>query len=362
MREHFHCLLAAFALFGNVTNAVADGLPRIAVMPLKPQRVNADIVKIMDTLVVTHVGATKRYEVIGADEISAMLEMEGMKDKLGCSDVACASEIGGALNARYTIAGSVGKLGDNILINLTLFDNRAMTAVERASITVPNDENLFEGGVRVVVGRLFGVEAPPAVAGSPVANVAPTSPRAATIPMNLTSVPPGASVFINDKLAGTTPLVRDIEKGSHKVVVEKADYGTYTETFQVNPGDSIKKSIQLMSISEARSARSTRITLGTILALGGAAAIGGGALLTKSGVSDLGGDNVGGSIGKMYAGIFLIAMGLTGLPGGIAYAATARDVPPGPTHLDAVDKERPGVGSVRPDAGRRLILGFSGSL
>ena len=38
-----------------------------------------------------------RYEVIGANDIKAMLGYEGLKSSMGCTDVACVAEVGGVV-------------------------------------------------------------------------------------------------------------------------------------------------------------------------------------------------------------------------------------------------------------------------
>ena len=40
-----------------------------------------------------------------------------VKEQLGCDDVTCAAEIGGALGAEFLLAGRVAKLSNNLIIH-----------------------------------------------------------------------------------------------------------------------------------------------------------------------------------------------------------------------------------------------------
>jgi len=86
---------------------------------------------------------------------------------LGCDSVACASQIGGALNAKYTLTGSVSKLANELVVTATLFDNVALKAAERASAKITNDESLYQHAIELVVARLFGLPEP-SIAGRDV--------------------------------------------------------------------------------------------------------------------------------------------------------------------------------------------------
>ncbi|MEE8408333.1 MAG: PEGA domain-containing protein [Myxococcota bacterium] len=325
--------------------------PRIAVMPLRPQRVDADIVKILDSILVTHLGSLTQYDVIGTDEIAAILEMEGMKDSLGCSDVSCAAEIGGALDAQLTLVGSVGKLGDNVIINLTLFDNRSMKVKHRASVKVQNDENLFDHGVLSAVAKVFG-ETPPALpqALAAPASVADAQPgpmafagRPGLAGLTVVSTPNGAYVFLDAKPLGKTPLAQDIPPGSHNLAVEMRGYGAYSLTFSVNQGETSKRNIVLTSFEKAAAQRRTRLVLGwatTAISIG--AGVAGIVLIrnTFAVITDTESNMTGGGIGKLYGGLMLAVLGLTtGLPIGIALLVTAPDLPRKPRYLKALEDD-----------------------
>ena len=53
-----------------------------------------------------------------------MLGLDKMKQAVGCDDVSCAAEIGGALGINYMVAGTAGKLGSRIVFSLKLIDTK----------------------------------------------------------------------------------------------------------------------------------------------------------------------------------------------------------------------------------------------
>jgi TolB-like protein len=262
--------IAILLVLGAASPSVAQHRPRIAVMPLKAKRIQKDIVSIMDALLVSQVSRLGQFDVISAADIQAMLEAEGMKDALGCNEVTCAAEIGGALNARSTLAGTVGKLGSTIVINLTLFDNEKMTALRRANVEVKNDEDLFAGAVRSVVGQLFGAQssAPSSVSGygAPAAEIFQEPGT-----LKVTSKPEGAYVIVDGKLAGTTPLEVGLPPGRHQLDVEKKGLGPMSRSIEIRRGQVAAAEAMLGPRGKADSARSGQMLVGVVAIVVGSA-------------------------------------------------------------------------------------------
>ncbi len=149
-----HPLALFAALVSAATPAAAK--TKIAVMPLAAQRVDAAIVDVLSDILTVEVGNLGDYEVISSKEINALLGMEKMQTALGCDDVACAAEIGGALGAPLMLSGSVGRLGSTLNINLTLFDTQAMEVKERVRQAVATREDLYEDAMLTAIANLFG--------------------------------------------------------------------------------------------------------------------------------------------------------------------------------------------------------------
>jgi TolB-like protein len=156
-----------------LTAAPVDGLKaKLAVLPLAAKRVPAQTVEILDEFLAAELDASKRYQVLGANDINAMLGLERMKDAVGCTDTVCAAEIGGALGVEFLLTGSVGTLGDELLVQLTLLDVKNGSVVQRGRGIVTNDEKLYRKAVVAAIAGVLGL-APDAAAARPDARLSP---------------------------------------------------------------------------------------------------------------------------------------------------------------------------------------------
>lgn len=140
----------------------------VAVMPMTSTTVDAAKVKVLDRLVVSATAALTPHRVISSDEINSMLGLERMRDALGCNDVSCAAEIGGALGVEFLLLSSADTLGDYLVLTTSLLDVQKAVAVSRQSARVSNNENAWFDGVQSVVAATFGAASKPtsAIAGA----------------------------------------------------------------------------------------------------------------------------------------------------------------------------------------------------
>jgi len=91
-------------------------------MPLQGKRITPETTSILDDLLINQIHAVGQYAVVGSSDLNAMLSLEKMKSALGCDDVMCAVEIGGALGVRYVVAGTASTLGGEMIVTLKLID------------------------------------------------------------------------------------------------------------------------------------------------------------------------------------------------------------------------------------------------
>jgi hypothetical protein len=78
--------------------------------------------------------------VLTQADVAALLGVEKTRQMLGCSESGCMAEIGGALGADRVVHGSVGRVGESLVVNLSALDPRR--AVAAASVS----ERLRGGG------------------------------------------------------------------------------------------------------------------------------------------------------------------------------------------------------------------------
>ncbi len=136
--------------------AAALAASKLAVLPLKATRLVPEVVEILDELLIGEIALHDSYEVIGASDINALLGLERMKEAMGCDDVACAAEIGGALGAEYLVAGSIGELGGEIILTLKLIAVGEQAAKGRVTLNAPRDEAVYRDTIKKAVAQLFG--------------------------------------------------------------------------------------------------------------------------------------------------------------------------------------------------------------
>jgi TolB-like protein len=178
--------------------AAAQAKPKLAVMPLNAHGLEERVATILDSLVVIELDQVGRYEVIGATDIKAMLGFEGVKASLGCTDVSCVAELGGALGVDYLVSGVLGRLGSKILITAKLIDVKNMNVVRRASVKMPDNEDVFDVGIHDIVIQLLGPD--PAVANRRL-------PKAGTEPAAFLATPRPTATPATATAATETPTV-----------------------------------------------------------------------------------------------------------------------------------------------------------
>ena len=109
------------------------------------------------------------FDVTTAADLRALSNLEADKQALGdCKDSsACIAEIAAALGADILVHGSVGKLGDDILVNLAMFDARKSMAIAREKAQ-GRDRARLSKKVEVAAARMTalyeGKTPPPAAA------------------------------------------------------------------------------------------------------------------------------------------------------------------------------------------------------
>ncbi len=144
----------AGAVLGKAADKAARPEATIAVMPLRSDDVKAT--RVLDELLVVAVDTLSPLAVISTADVNALLGHQRLRDAMGCDDVTCAAEIGGALGVDFLLTGNVSRLGSNVIVTLHLLNARHQTSVARGQATVKDDEDLYQQAVQRAVRELFG--------------------------------------------------------------------------------------------------------------------------------------------------------------------------------------------------------------
>jgi hypothetical protein len=70
-------------------------------------------------------------QAITLADLKAMTDIEATKAASGCDESSCLAELASALGARYVIYGRLGALGEELILQINLFDAAAAQAVAR---------------------------------------------------------------------------------------------------------------------------------------------------------------------------------------------------------------------------------------
>jgi len=168
------------------------------------------------------------HNVVSTADINAMLSLEKQKELMGCSEISCLAEIGGALGADLMVSGSVGKLGDVFSLTMTLVDPKKADTKQRFQGTAGTEAALgatAKRGVAVLFGKSVDL--------------------GGTGMMVVRTVPHGGTVFLDGKAVGTEPVTLDeVVAGDHELTAAKGSLKGHV-ALALTPGGTERVSIQL---------------------------------------------------------------------------------------------------------------------
>ncbi|OGQ81011.1 MAG: hypothetical protein A2289_14310 [Deltaproteobacteria bacterium RIFOXYA12_FULL_58_15] len=133
-------------------------LSKLLVMPLRTESGLESQARALDEMLLAAVHGLNKYEVLGPTDLNAILGVEAMKDAMGCDDVSCAAEIGGALGAPFLLAGELRKLDTQAVLSLRLMDTQAPAVLQRSTARGPTDGESLAKIMTIAVGKLMQVE------------------------------------------------------------------------------------------------------------------------------------------------------------------------------------------------------------
>src|SRR5512141_2191074 len=106
--------------------ALAQHKMKLAVLPTAFDKSSEGMVpKLFDEYVLSAVQNAGDYEVIGQDDIAALMGFEKQKDILGCDDASCIASIGGALGVDRIIAVKIARLEADWVVTSKLINIKA---------------------------------------------------------------------------------------------------------------------------------------------------------------------------------------------------------------------------------------------
>jgi hypothetical protein len=149
-------LLLVFVSGLGSTLARADDSPRsLVLMDLRANHVDPSTVLTIQSLVTVQLDRYPSLKVIAGEDVRQMLDLEAQKQAMGCDDEgSCLAEIAGALGAELVVTGEIGRLDDNLILTLNLFDASKKEAINRSVVRADGLATMSSGlekGVAVLV-------------------------------------------------------------------------------------------------------------------------------------------------------------------------------------------------------------------
>jgi len=143
-------MLAALAAL-----SLCAGAERIGVMDVKARiGVKPELSQVIGDAVVAAVRRrVPEAIIVSADDIRNLLGFAQEKKRLGCLDVQCLAEIGGALGVDKIIIGTVSRLGKSLVLDLRLVD------AHRARILASGNERIQNGEDDAILDVIPGLVA-----------------------------------------------------------------------------------------------------------------------------------------------------------------------------------------------------------
>ena len=205
-------------------------LPRIAVLDMQAHGgVSADFVQGITSVVVHDVRERAAdTAVVGSDDIRALVGLEHQKQLLGCTNVSCLAEIGGALGAERLVLGSLARFGETYVLDLRLIDSRNAHVLSQGSARFRADDAVPDAVARSVAG-LFPMSAAANGSARPelTEEIAPrrSRPLAWTL-WTSGAVAAGFAIYGLGRVAQTQNAINAIANDPHNLQVYNANIAT----------------------------------------------------------------------------------------------------------------------------------------
>lgn len=229
----------AMALGLNVVSTQSE-IETLLVLPLSADYPDEDasIAKSLDQLILVAVSNFQDFKIASFQDMKVRIGLERAKDALGCDDVQCAAEIGGALNAKRVLVGTLGRLGSAYLLTLRLVDLKTgIGMVTAESEQIPQYANDIKEIVQRLVSQLFGKSA----ARQHQSRRSTGDVAGQVGELWIQTTPSKVRVFLDAKDYGTTPVrITNLSVGNHQLVLKTDGYITLTKDVLIWPNKTVE--------------------------------------------------------------------------------------------------------------------------
>ena len=202
-----------FALFGALSSPARAG--KLAIFRVDPLGVDPQIVARLEGLLRIEIGRLAGAAVLSPGRLQRLLAANPrLRNCTG--EVRCMVRVGRLLGVDRVISGNVGGLAESFVINLKMVDVRKAVEANRIQEPISGDPDQLIEAIRVAAYAL----------------VAPERMKGA---IAVLADQPAATVFVDGKRVGQTPLprIQGLKVGKHLLRVTKDGYTDVIQTVRV---------------------------------------------------------------------------------------------------------------------------------
>lgn len=173
--------------------AAAGAAEKIRVVVLNVGASDPKLKQLADSIaeqILTELGRSKRLDVIGMSDISAVLGMERQKSILGCTDQSssCLAEISAAMGAPFLVTGNLARAGKATRVDIKLIRAQDGKAVYRDGKNFQDESEMFDLVSALVKSLVAEMDLPPETPAKAQAQAEVKSKPAQTTPVEATPV------------------------------------------------------------------------------------------------------------------------------------------------------------------------------
>lgn len=222
-----------------------DSNPKLAILSLAAQGVPEEYAAALTESIATEITRTGVFETISPRQIASILAYEKRKDTLGaCVNDDCFLQVARAVKAGFLIGGSVGKVGEQLVLNLILIGAQSGETLSRAKRETSGATELSAEAYRTAFVLLEPL----------------LSKRRGYLKVNANV--DGARIFINgDQRAEPAGQAISLASGPHVVEVKKDGFYPAAADLLIRPGQVLEQRVALIPSKETIEAYETKATL-----------------------------------------------------------------------------------------------------
>lgn len=227
--------LLAVSLFCSAPSAPGGAkITRLAVLDFTVKGLPAETQSTFAATVAAEIGKRPNTTVISKADVDAMLGFDKKKQALGCDDVSCLAEIGGALGVDLLVSGQVTQVGERqTLLALQLLNTRRAAVESRASTKWEGESSELLRVLEMLAQDLL---------------LLPSDRQPGAV--QVVSAPDGAEIYVDSDLKAVAPsaVAKDVGLGVHNIRISRDGYQDLRQTIAVKNGEILRLDGKLVEL------------------------------------------------------------------------------------------------------------------